>query len=147
MKLVEHLSLSLPRLVLDLTFTIDWISPFSSSTPSTQMWRNPRTQDPLRTSLSAWSFMTKWRMEPWCWGSWNTSSCLLVIFIDFFKDNLIKCESLVKLLCPLDIWRPSYQRCLLHCQHISNTNFESIPTFWILELSYSDNMLNAGNFQ
>jgi len=49
-----------------------------SFTPSTQTWRNPRTQDPLRTSLSAWSFMTKWRMEPWCWENWNTSSCLLV---------------------------------------------------------------------
>ena len=55
-----------------------------SSTPSTQMLRNPRTLVPLRTSLSAWSFMTKWRMEPWCWESLNTSFCLLVIFLSTF---------------------------------------------------------------
>ena len=55
-----------------------WGFPLPSSTPSTLTWRNPKTQDPLRTSLNAWSFMTKWRMAPWCWESWNTSSCLLV---------------------------------------------------------------------
>ena len=54
---------------------------FFSSTPSTQMSRNQRTLDPLRTSLSVLNFTTKWKMEPWCLENSNTFSFHSVSYI------------------------------------------------------------------